>query len=75
MAWETQGPISDRAKEHLGEADRGVIMLRKFLREQIQAVQSGGDPIGINMDPEKAEVIQLIQGGYSAFSFAAEREG
>ena len=53
MAWETQGPISDRAKEHLGESDRGIIMLRKLLREQIQAVQNGGDPIGINMDPRQ----------------------
>ena len=73
MAWETQGPISDRAKEHLGESDRGIIMLRKLLREQIQAVQNGGDPIGSNMDPNKDKVIQLIQEGYSAFSFAAER--
>ena len=75
MAWETQGPISDRAREHLGESDRGIIMFRKLLREQIQAVQNGGDPIGINMDPNKDEVIQLIQEGYSAFSFAAAREG
>ena len=73
MAWETQGPISDRAKEHLGESDRGIIMFRKLLREQIQAVQSGGDPIGVNMDPNKDEIIHLIHEGYSAFSFAAER--
>ena len=71
MAWETQGPISDRAKEHLGDADRGIIMLRKFLREQIQAVQNGGDPVGINLDPNQDEIIQLVHEGYSAFSFAA----
>ena len=35
MAWETQGPIADRSKEHLGEGDRGIIMLRNLLREQI----------------------------------------
>ena len=73
MAWETQGPISDRAKEHLGESDRGIIMFRKLLREQIQAVQNGGHPIGVNMDPNKDEVIHLIHEGYSAFSFAAQR--
>jgi hypothetical protein len=72
-AWEAQGSISDRAKEHLGESDRGIIMFRKLLREQIQTVQNGGDPIGSNMDPNKDEVIQLIHEGYSAFSFAAER--
>jgi 5,5'-dehydrodivanillate O-demethylase len=70
MAWETQGPIADRAKEHLGEGDRGVIMFRKLLREQIHAVQHGNDPIGVNMDPGKDETITLIQEGYSAFSFA-----
>ena len=69
MAWETQGPIADRAKEHLGEGDRGVIMFRKLLREQIQAVQNGKDPIGVNMDPKKDEMIQLIQEGYQHFLF------
>jgi len=72
MAWETQGAIADRAKEHLGESDRGIIMFRKLLREQIQAVQNGQDPIGTNMDPEKDQIIQLVQEGYSAFSFAAQ---
>jgi 5,5'-dehydrodivanillate O-demethylase len=71
MAWETQGSIADRAKEHLGESDRGVIMFRKLLRDQIQAVENGADPIGTNRDPAKDDVIQLIQEGFSAFSFAA----
>lgn len=56
---------------HLGEADRGIIMFRKLLRDQIEAVQNGGDPIGTNRDPAKDEVIHLIQDGLSAFSFAA----
>jgi 5,5'-dehydrodivanillate O-demethylase len=75
MAWETQGPIADRAKEHLGEADRGIIMLRKLLREQIQAVQNGEDPVGINRDPSKDEIIRMIPDkAYDAFSFAAARQ-
>jgi 5,5'-dehydrodivanillate O-demethylase len=75
MAWETQGPIADRAAEHLGEGDRGVIMFRKLLREQILAVQEGKDPVGTNRDPAKDEIIQLIHEGYDAFSFAAARTG
>src|SRR5206468_3343407 len=59
MAWETQGPLADRAREHLGESDRGIIMFRKLLRDQIHAVQTGDDPIGINRDPAKDEVIRL----------------
>jgi 5,5'-dehydrodivanillate O-demethylase len=72
MAWETQGPIADRTKEHLGESDRGIIMFRKLLREQVQAVENGEDPVGINRDPAKDQIIRLIhEGGYNAFSFAA----
>jgi 5,5'-dehydrodivanillate O-demethylase len=72
MAWETQGAIADRAREHLGDTDRGVIMFRKLLREQIRAVQDGTSPIGINTDPAKDEVIRLIpEEGYTAFSHAA----
>jgi len=71
MAWETQGPIADRTNEHLGEGDRGVIMYRKLLREQILAVQEGRDPVGVNRDPKKDEVIRLIHEGFDAFSFAA----
>jgi hypothetical protein len=44
---------------------------RKLLRDQIEAVQNGADPIGTNRDPAKDEVIHLIQDGLSAFSFAA----
>jgi 5,5'-dehydrodivanillate O-demethylase len=75
MAWETQGPIADRAKEHLGESDRGILLFRKLLRDQIRAVQNGGDPLGINTDAEKDEVIRLIPEGFTAFSFAAQDAG
>jgi len=76
MAWETQGPIADRTKEHLGESDRGIIMFRKLLREQIQTVENGQDPVGTNRDPANDEVIRLIhEGGYDAFSFAAAAAG
>jgi 5,5'-dehydrodivanillate O-demethylase len=59
MAWETQGAITDRNQEHLGAADEGVILLRKLLREQIQAVQNGLDPVGVIRDPEKNCLIEF----------------
>ena len=72
MAWETQGAIADRAKEHLGEGDRGVVMFRNLLRAQIQAVQAGNDPLGVNRDPAKDDMIKMIpDNAYNAFSFAA----
>ena len=45
--WETQGPIADRTTEHLSYSDRGVSMLRKVAREEIEKVQRGADPMGV----------------------------
>jgi 5,5'-dehydrodivanillate O-demethylase len=59
MAWETQGPITDRTEERLGAADEGIIILRKLLREQIDTVRQGGEPMGLVRDPEKNRVIEL----------------
>jgi 5,5'-dehydrodivanillate O-demethylase len=59
MAWETQGLRADRTQEHLGVGDEGVIELRKLLREQIERVQNGLEPIGIIRDPEKNQLIDL----------------
>jgi 5,5'-dehydrodivanillate O-demethylase len=59
MAWETQGPIADRTHEHLGLEDEGIIMLRSLLREQIEVVRAGGEPMGLVRDPRKNEIIEL----------------
>jgi hypothetical protein len=49
-------------------------MFRKLLREQIQAVQKGDDPVGVNRDPAKDEMIRMIpENAYDAFSFARAR--
>ena len=52
MAWETQGPIPDRSVERLATTDRGVILFRQVLRENIERVQQGGDPLGVMRDPD-----------------------
>lgn len=59
MAWETQGPITDRAREHLGAADRGIAMFRKLLRDQIEIVRQGGDPMNVFRDPARHEIIRI----------------
>jgi 5,5'-dehydrodivanillate O-demethylase len=59
LAWEAQGAITDRSKEHLGTSDRGLIVLRKLLEEQIEIVRSGGDPIGVIRDPQENDTIDL----------------
>jgi 5,5'-dehydrodivanillate O-demethylase len=50
MAWETQGPIADRTQEHLSYSDRGIVLLRRLLKEQIRRVQQGLDPMGVIRD-------------------------
>jgi 5,5'-dehydrodivanillate O-demethylase oxygenase subunit len=57
MAWETQGPIVDRSAELLGRSDRGIVMFRNLLKQQIEAVQSGKDPVGVIRDPVLNEII------------------
>lgn len=59
LAWESQGALADRTQEHLGAADRGLIMLRKLIREQIDRVARGEDPIGVIRDPKKNVLIDL----------------
>ena len=43
---ESMGPIADRAQEHLGPADRAIIIMRKQLFQGIKVVEDGGDPPG-----------------------------
>jgi len=59
MAWETQGPIIDRTRELLGESDRGITVYRKMLREQIDLVRQGGDPIALVRDPQNNRLIEF----------------
>jgi 5,5'-dehydrodivanillate O-demethylase len=59
MAWETQGPLTDRSQEHLGVEDEGIIELRNMLREQIERVQQGREPLGVIRDPAKNQLIDL----------------
>ena len=56
MAWETQGPIADRTVEHLAYSDRGVVLLRRLLKENIGKVERGEDPHGLTRDPNHAMI-------------------
>src|SRR5207247_7961479 len=50
-AWMSQGPVTPRWTEHLGESDKGLILYRRLLREQMQIVDRGGDPMNTFRDP------------------------
>ena len=51
-----QGAITLHSEEHLAATDRGVVMFRRKLREQIEAVRDGRDPIGVVFDEARALV-------------------
>jgi len=50
IAWAGQGRVADRTREHLGDSDRGVLMMRKKMFEQMEVVRSGRDPLGTIRD-------------------------
>jgi len=49
-AQSSQRTIAVHALEHLGSADRGVIMLRRIVRDGIRAVAEGKDPWGTDVE-------------------------
>ncbi|HEY8691262.1 MAG TPA: Rieske 2Fe-2S domain-containing protein [Chloroflexota bacterium] len=53
MAWVTQGAIADRTTERLATTDRGLILFRKMLQDQMEKVERGEDPMGVVRDPAK----------------------
>jgi 5,5'-dehydrodivanillate O-demethylase len=59
MCWITQGSIADRTTERLGTTDKGIILFRQVLKEQIAKVERGEDPMGVIRDPEKNQFIEL----------------
>jgi 5,5'-dehydrodivanillate O-demethylase oxygenase subunit len=59
VAWLGQGVVSDRQNEHLGASDRGVILMRKRLLEDLEAVERGEDPKCVIRDPKENEALRL----------------
>ncbi|MFM2130049.1 MAG: hypothetical protein RL477_1595 [Pseudomonadota bacterium] len=59
MAWETQGAIMNRPLEQLGSADKGIVLYRRMLKEQIEIVRKGGAPLGVAPASQEKPVIAL----------------
>jgi len=58
-----QGAITLHSEERLAASDRGVVMLRRLLRREIEAVQAGRDPLGVIFDRARA-VVQVEAGNF-----------
>jgi 5,5'-dehydrodivanillate O-demethylase len=59
MAWATQGPIAKRDLEKLGASDRGVILFRQLLQEQVERVREGEEPMNVFRDPTQAACLRF----------------
>jgi len=79
--WYTQGRIADRSLEKLGESDVGIILYRKMLKEQLEKVERGEDPINVIRDPSKNKYIELPhevssrRGGFKRVQTDGRRRG
>ncbi|MCA1645070.1 MAG: Rieske 2Fe-2S domain-containing protein [Chloroflexi bacterium] len=59
IAWAGQGGVADRTQEHLGESDRGIILMRKRMLEEAEKVRAGGEAKGTIRDPKLARFVEL----------------
>jgi 5,5'-dehydrodivanillate O-demethylase oxygenase subunit len=60
MVWAGQGDIAKRNLEKLGESDKGVILFRRQLMQQLQLVMNGSEPtINIFRDAAGNQAIEL----------------
>ena len=69
-----QGPIADRSREHVGEGDRGVLLLRSRLLSELDALAEGRDPKGVLRDPSRNHRLPLpLTGVHDEQSFVRGR--
>ena len=50
-AWYTRGAIADRTRKNLGRSDKGIILFRRQLEENLKRVERGEDPMNVFRDP------------------------
>ena len=52
-----QGPITIHSEEHFAQSDRGVLIMRRMLQQQLDRLAEGRDPIGVSFDPATPPVV------------------
>jgi hypothetical protein len=60
FATETQGPIQDRTKEHLGYTDKAIAAHRRLLLQAVRTVMEGGEAPHVIRDPAKNNMEDLV---------------
>ena len=52
----SQGVIARHSEEHLATSDKGIVMLRRLLEQQLAALREGRDPAGVSFDAAADQV-------------------
>jgi phenylpropionate dioxygenase-like ring-hydroxylating dioxygenase large terminal subunit len=58
-----QGAITIHSEEHFAQSDRGIVIMRRMLREQLDRIAQGHDPIGVSFE-QNAPPIEFEAGNY-----------
>jgi hypothetical protein len=58
-----QGAVTVHSEEHFGQSDRGVLMIRRMLSDQLEAIAAGRDPIGVSF-AEDARPVEFEAGNF-----------
>jgi 5,5'-dehydrodivanillate O-demethylase oxygenase subunit len=79
VMWETQGPVSNRPVERLATSDKGIVMLRELMFQEIEKVQRGEEPMGVIRDPNHpvidTNLIESITMHYPTGTHTQTQEG
>lgn len=70
-AQKSQGDVTWHNHENLRSSDRAIVMLRRYMREQVKLAQEGKDPAGVAFEPGQ-EFIETPAGNWIENAAAAE---
>jgi len=59
MSWASQGPVAERNREKLGESDKGIILYRRLIKQQLDRMAQGQDPMNVFRDAAAAKYVAL----------------
>jgi hypothetical protein len=58
-----QGPTTVHSEEHFGQSDRGILLIRRMLSDQLEAMEAGRDPVGVSFHAS-APLVEFEAGNY-----------
>jgi hypothetical protein len=70
----SQGAITLHSDEHLSATDRGVAMMRRLFKQQLEAIEHGSDPINVSFDRD-APPVRVSAGRFRTPTTAQQKAG